>query len=108
MNLTSEEKTLGMLCHLLTIFTGFLGTLIIWLLKKDQSEFVDKQGKQALNFIFSYMIYYAAAGVLCIVLIGLLLLPVLGIMQLVFAIMASVRAYSGEDWQYPLVIPFFK
>lgn len=108
MNLTQEEKLMGMLCHLLTLFTGFIGTLIIWLIKKDQSQFVDRQGKEALNFIISYVIYYFAAGILCIVLIGFLLFPVLGIMQLVFAIIASIKAYNGEDYRYPLVIRFFK
>ena len=30
--------------------TGFLLPLLIWLLKKDQSRYVDDQGKEALNF----------------------------------------------------------
>jgi Domain of unknown function (DUF4870) len=46
----SEDKTMAMLCHLLGIVTWFLGALIIWLIKKDQSKFVDDQGKEALNF----------------------------------------------------------
>jgi hypothetical protein len=30
-----DAKTMGMLCHLLGIFTGFIGPLIIWLIKKE-------------------------------------------------------------------------
>src|SRR5712692_9143515 len=45
-----EEKTMAMLCHLLGIVTWFLGALIIWLIKKDQSKFVDDQGKETLKF----------------------------------------------------------
>src|SRR4051794_22840279 len=47
---TKDAVTMGMLCHLLGIFTGFLGPLIIWLLKKDEHPFIDDQGKEALNF----------------------------------------------------------
>ena len=42
-----DSKTMGMLAHLLTIFTGFIGPLVIWLMKKDTSPFVDDQGKEA-------------------------------------------------------------
>src|SRR4051794_33293223 len=45
-----DSITMGMLCHLLGIFTSFLGPLIIWLMKKDQSPWVDDQGKESLNF----------------------------------------------------------
>ncbi|HTL31303.1 MAG TPA: DUF4870 domain-containing protein, partial [Tepidisphaeraceae bacterium] len=43
-----DSKTMALLCHLLPIFTGFLGPLIIWLIKKDSSPFVDDQGKESL------------------------------------------------------------
>jgi uncharacterized protein len=32
------DRTLAMLCHLLGIFTGFIGALIIWLIKKDEER----------------------------------------------------------------------
>jgi uncharacterized Tic20 family protein len=31
---TEEDKTLGVFCHVLGIVTGFLGPLILWLVKK--------------------------------------------------------------------------
>src|SRR5437868_1922887 len=52
-----EEKQMGMLAHLLGII-GFVGPLIIWLIKKDQSPFVDDQGKEALNFHLTMLIAY--------------------------------------------------
>jgi len=57
-----EDKTMAMLCHLLGILTAFLGPLIIWLVKKDQSPFVDDQGKEALNFQITLVIANAGFG----------------------------------------------
>ena len=42
---TDEEKTMAMLCHLLALFTSFIGPLIIWLIRKDKSRFVDAHGR---------------------------------------------------------------
>ena len=44
MEIKPEDRTMAMLCHLLGIVTWFLGSLIVWLIKKDQSKFVDEQG----------------------------------------------------------------
>jgi uncharacterized Tic20 family protein len=101
-----DAKTMGMLCHLLGIFTGFIGPLIIWLIKKDQSPFVDYAGKQALNFQITLVIGYVVAFLLCFLCIGYLLLPALFIVQLVFGILASVATNKGEAYRYPIAIPF--
>jgi len=67
----SQEKTWGLFCHLsafgLFVFPPFgniLGPLIIWLIKKDESPYVDKQGKESLNFQISFTIYAFIAGIL--------------------------------------------
>ena len=57
-----DAKTMGMLAHLLVIFTGFIGPLIIWLIKKDQSPFVNQQGKEALNWGLTLMIGWVVKG----------------------------------------------
>ncbi|PTM58475.1 DUF4870 domain-containing protein [Desmospora activa] len=102
-----DARTMGMLAHLLGIFS-FIGPLIIWLIKKDEHPFVDDQGKEALNFQISLLIYYFISGLLCIILIGLLILPVVVIVHYVFAILAGVKANQGEYYRYPLTIRFIK
>ncbi|MCK4340889.1 MAG: DUF4870 domain-containing protein [Phycisphaerae bacterium] len=102
-----EQRAWGMACHLLAL-VGFLGPLIMWLIKKDEHPFVDDQGKEALNFQISVLIYAVGCGFLVIVLIGLLLLPALGIFNLVMIIIATVRANDGEYYRYPLCIRFIK
>lgn len=111
---SGEERTFGMLCHLLA-FSGFiipfgtiLGPLVIWLIKKDQSPFVNDQGKESLNFQISIVIYGIVAAILCLIFIGFLLLIAIGIVWLVFVIMASVKANEGKMYRYPLTIRFIK
>lgn len=110
--LTKDERMYGMLCHLLS-FCGYvvplghvIGPLAIWLTKKEESEFVDEQGRESLNFQISMLIYFAVAVVLCFLLIGFLFLPVLAIFHIVVVIIASIRANEGESYRYPLCIRF--
>jgi len=39
---STDDRNLAMLAHLLGIVSGFVGALIIWLIKKDQSAYVDE------------------------------------------------------------------
>ena len=103
-----DEKTMAMLAHILTLFTGFIGPLIIWLIKKDQSDFVDDQGKEALNFGISITIYYFVAGLSFMVLIGILLLPAVAIFAIINIIRAAIAANKGERFRYPLCIRIIK
>lgn len=112
--LHKEEKTYGMLCHLLA-FSGLiiplgniLGPLIVWLLKKDQSSYVDMHGKESLNFQISNTIYTIISGLLIFVIIGFITTPLLFVFWLVFTIIASIRASEGNSYRYPLTIRFFK
>ena len=100
----SDEKSMAMLAHLLGIFTGFLGPLIIWLVKKDSSEFVNDQGKEALNFQITFVIAYIVCGLLTFVLIGCFLMPVVVICNIVFCIMGAVAANKGIRYRYPFAL----
>ena len=99
-----------MLSHLLGIFTGFLGPLIIWLLKKDEKPFVDDQGKEVLNFQLTVLIAYVAAMILSCVTLGLgalLFIPIF-IVVIVFGIMGTMAANKGEAYRYPVSIRMVK
>lgn len=102
----SDERTMAMLCHLLGIFTGFLGPLIVWLIKKDSSPFVDDQGKEALNFQITVLIGYAAAFVLSFLLIGFLIGPAVLVLSIVFSILGAIRANGGIAYRYPMNVRF--
>jgi uncharacterized Tic20 family protein len=105
---TKDDRTMAMLCHLLAIVLGFIGPLIIWLIKKEDSPFVDDQGKEALNFQLTILIAVAVSFALMFVCIGFILLPAVGILDLVFCIIAGLKANNGEAYRYPMNIRFIK
>lgn len=91
--------------HILCL-VGFpiIGPLIIWLMKKDQSPYLDAQGRELLNFQISYFIYAMISVVLIAVLIGIVLIFVVGIASLVFTIIGLVKAADGKVYRFPLCI----
>jgi len=99
-----EDRTMAMLCHLLGIVTWFLGSLIVWLIKKDQSKFVDEQGKEALNFQLTLFIGDIIAVLTCFVGIGFVIAPVIWVIRLVFCILAAMAVNRGEHYRYPFAI----
>ena len=105
---SEEDKSMAMLCHLLAIFTGFVGPLVIWLVKKDQSAFIAHHGREALNFQITMLLVMLCVGsvtmVLMLVLIGIFLVPVLfaiPIIGIVLEAIAAVSAQRGEWHRYP-------
>jgi len=104
---TEDERLFSMLIYLLSFVFPVVAPLVIWILKKDQSDFVNHHGKEYFNFLLSYAIYSFISAILIIVLIGIFLLIVLGIMGVVFTIVAAIRAFEGERYRFPLVIRFF-
>ncbi len=105
---SSDERTMALLIHVLGIFTGFIGALIIWLIKREDSNFIDHHGRQALNFQFTMLIAQLVSWVLVIVLIGVFLLMAIYVIVIVFSIIAALEANKGNLYRYPLSIPFFK
>jgi uncharacterized Tic20 family protein len=113
---TADDRTMAMFCHLSGIVSGFIGPLIIWLIKKDESRFVDHHGRTALNFAFTLAIAVVVAWlggvVLTVVTCGVgvfIILPlVLGVLVfgLVFWIIGAVKANQGEWYRQPMAIPF--
>ena len=90
------------------MFGNLLGTLVIWLLKRETSPFLDDQGKEAINFQLSCTIYAAGAALLRLREIGFVPLLVLAIFWLVEVIKASVSASNGVAYRYPASIRFIK
>lgn len=104
----------GMFCHLSALsgsvipLGSIVGPLVIWLVKRDEHPFIYDQGRESLNFQISMFIYILIAVVLVFVFIGIVLLPILGILDLVFTIIAGVKANDGIAYRYPMTIRFIK
>ncbi len=104
---TSDEKTMALLSHVLTLIpgVGFLAPLIIYLIKKDESLFIAAHAKESLNFqITLYIVIFG----LFITIIGIFLIWIIAIIALVLVIVATLRANEGKLYKYPLNIRFIK
>jgi len=108
--LSSEVRNWAMACHLAALagfvipFGSIVGPLIVWLLKREEDEFINVNGKEALNFQITVAIAFLVCALLALVLIGFLLMAVVGIGALVLTIIAAVKASNGEDHKYPFAL----
>ncbi len=104
-----KEKNTGMatLAHALGIFTGFVGAMIIYLVEKDEG-YVKNQAKEALNFQITITILWVAGWFLSLILIGFVLLPIIGLANLILCIVAAIAANKGEDYRYPFALRLIK
>ncbi len=105
---SSEDKTMGILAHILCIVGGFLAPLIIYLVKKDSSPYVTAHAKESLNFQLTFLIAYIISWVLIFFVIGLILIPAVIIVDLIFIIIATIKASEGKFYKYPFSIKFVK
>jgi len=86
----------------------------VWLIKKDDDQFIAEHAKESLNFQLTWLIGAFVGGIAAFVLtlvtvgIGLIvILPaVIGLMiaWLVFVIKATIAASKGEYYRYPLTV----
>jgi uncharacterized Tic20 family protein len=110
------ERRWAMGCHLIglcgllipNLIMGLLGTLILWLVKREDGKFIDDQGKEALNFQISLMIYLFVCLMLSVVLVGFLLLLPLGIYAFICIILAAIKSSEGTAYRYPACIRLIK
>lgn len=111
-----DERVFCMLIHLSQLlgvilpfipFIGVIVPVVMWASEKDRSRAVDINGRNVLNWVVSYVLYFALSLLLMIILIGGVLLVAVIVVNIVFAIIGGVKANNGEYWKYPLAIPFF-
>lgn len=105
-----QENNWAMWAHISTFLSmlvplgSFIGPFIVWQLKKDESEFVADQAKEALNFQISLFIYMLISVVLIFVVIGIFLIIGLALFGIIIVIVAGVKANQGEYYRYPMCL----
>jgi uncharacterized protein len=124
---SSNDKTMGMLAHLLSLFTGFIGPLVMWLSHREKSEFVARHGKEAFNNQISqifcmiiaivvgaivgfgtYLVYPTPfVGIIVGYVMTLLLMLTVSIFSIISMIRACMAASRGDEFRYPLTIRLF-
>jgi uncharacterized Tic20 family protein len=114
-NIDRQAQIWGIACHLsaLVAITGLplghiIGPLVVWLIKRKAHLFINEQGKESLNFQFSMTLYTLVMAPLIYIKIGMVLIFILVVINFILVIIASLRAYQGETFRYPLKIRFIK
>ena len=112
--LSESERNWAMLCHLSAFagfffpFGGIIGPLICWLTRKDESAWVDVNGKASMNFQLSILLYIVLTIPLLFIIVGIPIMMFLGALKVICIIIASVKSSKGEKFRYPLSIPFIQ
>ncbi|MEH6535567.1 MAG: DUF4870 domain-containing protein [Psychroserpens sp.] len=147
--LDNQHKNIATFIHLSTFsrflipLGNYIGPIVLWMVNKDKSEFINAHGKQAINFQISILLYTLIIGTISIPFFifkvfngldfidfngfhdfhidigepspllyitgGLGILAIIGfILELVFIVIASLKARDGELYEYPLTIKFLK
>ena len=106
----SDEKMWSMLVHLggLLWLVGIpvVPALVGYLVLKNRGPFVRAHTATALNFQISMLIYAVVSAILIVVIVGIFLLAAVGVLVIVFSIIAAVKANQGQPYTYPLTIKF--
>lgn len=97
----SEDRIVAMLIYAISYFTAFVGPLVLWVLFKGRSDFVDFHGRQYLNLLISFTFYMIISYILMIVGVGFLLVAIVPLISLALVIIAGVKAFFGEYYRVP-------
>ena len=106
-----DVRMWAMFCHLaglagflpiIPLLGSVLGPLIVWLVKKEQSPFIEEQGKEALNFQITMCIYLAISAVFMLLpCLGILVILLVALTDIILSVIAAVRANDGHHYRYP-------
>jgi uncharacterized protein len=115
---TNDDKTYALIAHwggVAGVFIGggalgWVGPLIAYVSKGNQSPVVRAHAVTALNFHITWAGAYLVSIVLAVVTCGLLFfVPMLVfLVPLIFGIIGGIKATNGEFYQYPMAIPMIK
>lgn len=104
-----EERTWATLAHIGGIILSFVAPLVVWLVFRERSRFVDAEAKEALNFQITLLIVAIALAILTPLTFGIAgILYLAFIPALVFMILAAVEASKGRPYRYPVSIRMIK
>jgi len=102
-----DSRNTALLIWIGTFFFGFIPSLILFLVKKDDPYVLD-QSKEALNWSITAAIGYFAGVILTMIFIGVFVMLAVGICHLVFCIMGAVGASKGNLFRVPFALRLIK
>lgn len=110
----SSKVILTAVAPLISILTGgfivsVIAPMVCWLIWKDRDPMVNRVGKNVLNGQLSWCLYILIGALLCFVLIGLFIVPIISLLWLIFSIVNAVKVANDRlDYVMPFTIRFLK
>jgi hypothetical protein len=101
---SNDDKNIATITHLGGTVFSFVPALIVWVLKKDDSEYIATQAKEALNFQITVLLAYFIAWILVWILIGFAFLGIIWLANIVLCIVAAISTSKGETYRYPFTL----
>jgi hypothetical protein len=101
---SNDDKNIATITHLGGTVFSFVPALIVWILKKDDSEYISGQAKEALNFQITVLLAYFISWVLAWILIGFVFMLIIWIFNIVLSIIAAISTSKGETYRYPFCL----
>ena len=104
----SDARLYATIAHAGNILFPAVAPLVMWLIGKDKSTFVDTEGKEALNFGILALIVYIVSSILVVVIIGIFTWLAMAVIAIIFGIQGAMKANKGEHYRYPLNMRLIK
>ncbi len=101
---SNDEKNIATVTHLGGTVFSFIPSLIVWILKKEDSAYISDQAKEALNFQITILIAQFIAVILAVILIGFLFMGIIWLLNVVFCIIAAISTSNGETYRFPICL----
>lgn len=105
---TSKSDLWLVLMHLSSLVPMVIVPIIIWVWKRQVDSRINYQGIDVINFQISMWIYMMIAGSMVFYIIGIIILPILGIFICVITIKNTLRIIQEQSYHYPYSIKFLK
>ena len=113
---TADERLMAALCHFSASLaaiawwfaipipgTAMIGPFLVWASRRDVSEFVNRHGREAMNFNLTCAIVGIPLTLLSFSSPGRVILWIAAIAWLTTVVFAASKAFVGQAWKYPVV-----
>lgn len=108
---TDDDRMWAMIAHMSFLITylgvglglSWVAPLVIWLLKKDESPFIEDQAREALNFQLAIWIVSLVCAITCILSPVVLVAVIAGT---VYCVVGGIEANKGVAYRYPYTFRF--
>ena len=103
----ADERSFTGIGNVLGIL-GIIPSLVVYLVYRERSAFLNRNIKSALNFQITMIIAEVVGYILSIIVVGVFIVVAAWVLRFVFSILAFVKTKDGEDYTYPFTFTFIK